>query len=98
MVPKPSHTNTVCLILVRRRFSASLHRATPMRKGETARAPCRTARETLRSGDFRYLEECDVAETARRTGWTKSMVKVQTWRARKKLEKLFTEAEKENII
>jgi len=47
---------------------------------------------------MRYLEECDVAETAQRTGWTKSMVKVQTWRARKKLEKLFTEAEKENII
>ncbi|NIU56621.1 MAG: sigma-70 family RNA polymerase sigma factor [Phycisphaerae bacterium] len=47
---------------------------------------------------LRYLEECDVAETAQRTGWTKSMVKVQTWRARKKLEKLFTEAEKESII
>ena len=47
---------------------------------------------------LRYIEECDVAETAQRTGWTKSMVKVQTWRARKKLEKLFTEAEKENII
>jgi RNA polymerase sigma-70 factor (ECF subfamily) len=47
---------------------------------------------------LRYLEECDVAETAQRTGWTKSMVKVQTWRARNKLEKLFTEAEKENII
>lgn len=47
---------------------------------------------------LRYLEDCDVGETARRTGWTKSMVKVQTWRARKKLEKLFTEAEKESII
>jgi len=47
---------------------------------------------------LRYLEKCDVAETAQRTGWTKSMVKVQTWRARKKLEKLFTEAEKESII
>ena len=47
---------------------------------------------------LRYLEECDVAETAERTGWTKSMVKVQTWRARKKLEKLFTEVEKESII
>jgi RNA polymerase sigma-70 factor (ECF subfamily) len=47
---------------------------------------------------LRYLEECDVAETAQRTGWTKSMVKVQTWRARKKLEKLFTEAEKESIL
>ena len=47
---------------------------------------------------LRYLEECDVAETAQRTGWTKSMVKVQTWRARKKLEKLMTESEKESII
>jgi len=47
---------------------------------------------------LRYLEECDVAETAQRTGWTKSMVKVQTWRARKKLEKLFIDAEKESII
>jgi len=47
---------------------------------------------------LRYLEECDVAETAQRTGWTKSMVKVQTWRAKKKLEQLFTKAEKENII
>ncbi|MHC4643295.1 MAG: RNA polymerase sigma factor [Planctomycetota bacterium] len=46
---------------------------------------------------LRYLEECDVAETAQRTGWTKSMVKVQTWRARKKLEKLLSEVEKESI-
>lgn len=38
---------------------------------------------------LRYLEECDVAETARRIGWTETMVKVQTWRARKKLGKLF---------
>jgi RNA polymerase sigma-70 factor (ECF subfamily) len=37
---------------------------------------------------LRYLEGCDVAETAHRTGWTKSMVKVQTMRAMKKLEKL----------
>jgi len=47
---------------------------------------------------LRYLEDCDVAETAQRTGWTKSMVKVQSRRARKKLEKLVTEAEKESII
>ncbi len=47
---------------------------------------------------LRYLEECDVAETSQRTGWTRSMVKVQTWRARKKMEKLFTNAEKESII
>jgi RNA polymerase sigma-70 factor (ECF subfamily) len=43
---------------------------------------------------LRYLEECDVAETTRRTGWTKSMVKVQTMRARKRLEKLFDKAGK----
>jgi RNA polymerase sigma-70 factor (ECF subfamily) len=37
---------------------------------------------------LRYLEGCDVAETARRTGWTKTMVKVQALRARNKLKKL----------
>jgi len=37
---------------------------------------------------LRYLDGCDVAETAHRTGWTKTMVKVQTLRARKKLEKI----------
>lgn len=46
---------------------------------------------------LRYLEECDVAETARRTGWTKTMVKVQASRARKKLEKLFVQSGKEII-
>ncbi|OHB63337.1 MAG: hypothetical protein A2168_02455 [Planctomycetes bacterium RBG_13_50_24] len=43
---------------------------------------------------LRYLEGCDVAETARRTGWTKSMVKIQSMRARKRLEKLFAQAGK----
>ena len=38
---------------------------------------------------LRYLEQCDIAETARRTGWTKAMVKVQAFRARKKLQRLF---------
>ena len=37
---------------------------------------------------LRYLEQCDVAETARRIGWTQTMVKVQTLRARHKLRKL----------
>ena len=37
---------------------------------------------------LRYLDQCDVAETARRTGWTRTMVKVQTLRARNKLRKL----------
>jgi len=44
---------------------------------------------------LRYLEQCDVAQTAKHTGWTKAMVKVQTWRALKRLEKLFAKAEKE---
>lgn len=38
-----------------------------------------------------HLEGCSVQETMQRTGWTKSMVKVQTWRAKKKLKKLLTE-------
>lgn len=42
---------------------------------------------------LRYLEECDVAETARRTGWTRTMVKVQTLRARNKLRKLMETSE-----
>jgi RNA polymerase sigma-70 factor, ECF subfamily len=37
---------------------------------------------------LRYLEGCDVAETARRTGWTRAMVKVQALRARSKLKRL----------
>ena len=41
---------------------------------------------------LRYLEQCDVVETARRTGWTKTMVKVQTMRARNRLRKLFEQS------
>ena len=44
---------------------------------------------------LRYLEDCDVAETAQRIGWTKSMVKVQTWRARNKLRNLFKQTGRE---
>ena len=47
---------------------------------------------------LRYLEECDVAETARRIGWTQTMVKVQTLRARKKLEKLLASHDKESLV
>jgi len=47
---------------------------------------------------LRYLEQCDVAETAARTGWTKSMVKVQTWRALKRLKKLLDSDEKETEL
>jgi RNA polymerase sigma-70 factor (ECF subfamily) len=41
---------------------------------------------------LRYLEGCSVAETAQRTGWTGTLVKVQTLRARKKLKKLLESA------
>lgn len=44
---------------------------------------------------LRYLEGCDVAEAAHRAGWTKGMVKVQSLRARKKLEKLLGQAGRE---
>ena len=41
---------------------------------------------------LRYLEQCDVAEASRRTGWTKTMVKVQTMRARNRLRKLLEQS------
>ncbi len=44
---------------------------------------------------LRYLEECDIDETARRTGWSKAMVKVQSLRARHRLKKLFEKAGRE---
>jgi RNA polymerase sigma-70 factor (ECF subfamily) len=44
---------------------------------------------------LRYLEGLDVETTAQRTGWTKSMVKVQTWRAKQRLEKLLEQTERE---
>ena len=37
---------------------------------------------------LRYIDDCDVAEVAQRTGWTKTMVKVQALRAKRKLNKL----------
>ena len=46
---------------------------------------------------LRYLEQCDVVETARRTGWTKTMVKVQTLRARNRLRKLIEQSGAELI-
>jgi RNA polymerase sigma-70 factor (ECF subfamily) len=39
-----------------------------------------------------YLEEMDTKEIARMTGWTRSMVKVQAYRARNKLRKLLERA------
>lgn len=44
---------------------------------------------------LRYVEDLSVAETAQRTGWSPSMVKVQVWRARQKLKALFEEARRE---
>jgi len=35
-----------------------------------------------------YLEECSIAEIAQLTGWTQTMVKVQSFRARSRLKKL----------
>jgi RNA polymerase sigma-70 factor (ECF subfamily) len=40
-----------------------------------------------------YLEDCAVAEIARLTGWSQTMVKVQAFRARKRLKKLLAEVE-----
>ena len=40
-----------------------------------------------------YLEECSVAEAARLCGWSQTMVKVQAFRARKKLKKLLEQGE-----
>jgi RNA polymerase sigma-70 factor (ECF subfamily) len=42
---------------------------------------------------LRYLEQCDITETARRTGWSSAMVKVQTYRAKQKLKKLAEKAD-----
>jgi len=44
---------------------------------------------------LRYLEQCDVAQAAQRTGWTKTMVKVQTMRAKKKLQRLVEQSGEE---
>ncbi len=44
---------------------------------------------------LRYLEQYSVAETARQTGWTKTMVKVQTWRALRRLEKFLAKTGKD---
>jgi RNA polymerase sigma-70 factor (ECF subfamily) len=41
-----------------------------------------------------HLDECSVAETARLTGWSQTMVKVQAFRARKKMQRLLQENER----
>jgi RNA polymerase sigma-70 factor (ECF subfamily) len=40
-----------------------------------------------------YLEECSVAEASQLCGWSQTMVKVQAFRARKKLKKLLEQGE-----
>lgn len=40
---------------------------------------------------LRYVEDRSVEETAAVTGWSQTMVKVQTWRAKRKLKALFEE-------
>ena len=47
---------------------------------------------------LRYLDQCDVVETARRTGWTKTMVKVQTMRARNRLRRLIEQSGTELVL
>lgn len=44
---------------------------------------------------LRYLEELSVEETARLTGWSRTMVKVQAHRAKGRLQKLFAQAVRE---
>jgi DNA-directed RNA polymerase specialized sigma24 family protein len=38
------------------------------------------------------MEDRSIEETAELTGWTRSMVKVQAWRAKKKLRKFLQAA------
>jgi RNA polymerase sigma factor (sigma-70 family) len=44
---------------------------------------------------LRFIEQCDIEETARRTGWTAALVKVQTHRAKQKLKRLLEKADME---
>jgi len=39
-----------------------------------------------------YWDGCSVAEAAELTGWTQTMVKVQAYRARKRLKRLIEES------
>jgi RNA polymerase sigma-70 factor, ECF subfamily len=47
---------------------------------------------------LRYLENCSIDEAAMRAGWSRSMAKVQCWRAMKKLTALFEKYRKETGI
>jgi DNA-directed RNA polymerase specialized sigma24 family protein len=44
-----------------------------------------------------YVEELSVAQTAEETGWSRTMVKVQAHRARKKLKKLLEASGKRKL-
>ncbi|MCE5187325.1 MAG: RNA polymerase sigma factor [Planctomycetaceae bacterium] len=44
---------------------------------------------------LRFVEQCDIVETARRTGWSQALVKVQTHRAKQKLKQLVEKADME---
>jgi RNA polymerase sigma-70 factor (ECF subfamily) len=44
---------------------------------------------------LRFIEGHSVEKTAELTGWSRSLVKVQTWRARNKLRKLFERERRE---
>jgi len=44
---------------------------------------------------LRYVEDCSVERTAELTGWSQTMVKVQSLRARTRLRTLFERAERE---
>ena len=46
---------------------------------------------------LRYLDEKSISETAELAGWSQSMVKVQIWRARQKLRKLYDISERRRI-
>lgn len=41
-----------------------------------------------------HLDECSVAEAAKLTGWSQTMVKVQAFRARKKMQRMLQENER----
>ncbi len=40
---------------------------------------------------WRYLEQCDVAQTAAHLGWSQTLVRVQTLRAKQRLQKILDE-------
>ena len=47
---------------------------------------------------LRFIEERSVKETADLTGWSQTLVKVQTLRARAKLKKLFEKAQRKGVL